>query len=133
EDCTDDDPDDTSCCRESDGLKKELLENIATGSAKRLPKTDLLCTFGHRHKHDIHNADTAHNQGDGHYGCEEGGKNADDERDLFDKSSLRLHIEIILLPRINVMRIPERHFNVVHHAVHRFGTFGAEEDRIIRI
>ena len=54
-----------------DGLDQELQRDVGAARAERLPQADLARALGHRHQHDVHDADAADDQRDGGGGAEQ--------------------------------------------------------------
>src|SRR5579872_5011043 len=56
------DPDNPTQQRQRHRFHEELREDVTCFSPHRLPQADLASPLGHRHQHDIHDSDAAHNQ-----------------------------------------------------------------------
>ena len=60
--------------RERDGLDQELQQHLALQRADREADADLARALGHRHEHDVHDADAADEQADRGDGAEQRGQ-----------------------------------------------------------
>src|SRR5579859_2271807 len=60
--------------RQQDRLDQELAENVELAGADRLADPDLTSAFGDGDEHDVHHADSAHEQADGRHRAEEHGE-----------------------------------------------------------
>ena len=73
-----DQPDQPADAGQNDRLGQELPQDVAPLGPHRLAQPDLPRALGHRHQHDVHDADTAHQQRNAGDDAQESGQHAGD-------------------------------------------------------
>src|SRR5665213_4422185 len=96
--------DETADGRQQHRLDQELPQDVGTLRTDRLADADLACSLGHRHEHDVHDADAADQQADSSDYAEERGEHLVRRRGRLQQACLVENSEVISSPRGDAVR-----------------------------
>ena len=81
-----------------DALDQELRQHVGAAGAHRHADADLARALGHRHQHDVHDADAAHQQRDAGDGRQQHRHHLGGGRRRLGQVGLVAHLEVVGLP-----------------------------------
>ena len=87
------DADQPAQTRNGSRFDQELQQNVAAFRADGLANADLPRSLRHRHEHDVHDADAAHEQGQPGYRAENDAENRQNLVDAVENVLLAVHME----------------------------------------